>query len=125
MRWRIIEELRAGKGNTICANVSCVRTEGLDPMEVVFGYIEEGKKKNVLVKCVLCPRCRRKLKESYGKEESRRQRGSEDNKEESGGSKHRHHRHKRSPSNEHIKKRKKHRSHEPFEEAAVHKEDRS
>jgi protein FRA10AC1 len=61
MRWRTIDEVKAGKGGNICANIACGRTEGLEEMEVVFNYAEDGKAKNVLVKCVLCQRCEKKM----------------------------------------------------------------
>jgi len=44
MRWRTIEEVKAGKGDKICANVACGRADGLEEMEVAFGYEEEGKR---------------------------------------------------------------------------------
>jgi protein FRA10AC1 len=104
MRWRVKDEVKAGKGETICANVSCSRTEELESMEVVFGYSEEMNTKNVLVKCVLCPRCKRKLKESYGKKKSRTG-GAENQEERLRRSKHR----QKSSSDEQAKKRRKQR----------------
>jgi protein FRA10AC1 len=80
MRWRTIDEVKAGKGEEVCANVACEWTEDLQPLEVVFGYMEEGKAKNVLVKCVVYERCRRKMRKTQGKEKeskSRRDLGEE------------------------------------------------
>lgn len=64
MRWRTIEEVKVGKGDKICANIACGRNEGLEAMEVVFGYVEDGKKKDVLVKCVLCEKCEKKMRKA-------------------------------------------------------------
>src|ERR1700721_4423768 len=72
MRWRVIDEVKAGKGENICANVECPRIQELQSMEVVFGYVEEGERRDVLVKCVLCPKCTRKMKKSRGGGEERR-----------------------------------------------------
>jgi|SRR5579862_8480343 hypothetical protein len=74
MRWRTIEEVKAGKGQKICANVVCARGEALEEMEVAFGYTEDGKRKNVLVKCVLCKKCAGKLRKARGTEEQPRKR---------------------------------------------------
>ena len=52
----------AGKGESVCANVICEKEGGLRGMEVVFRYAEDNEEKNVLVKCVLCERCRKKLR---------------------------------------------------------------
>lgn len=94
MRWRTIDEVKAGKGDKVCANVACERTEDLQPLEVVFGYMEEGKAKNVLVKCVVCERCRKKMRKAQGKEKekeskSRPHRGEE--KDEDRRKRRRHH----------------------------------
>ena len=71
MRWRTLEEVKAGKGANICANVSCERTGELEVMEVVFRYEEEGKRKDILVKCVLCQKCAQKMRKVRGKDPSR------------------------------------------------------
>ena len=76
MRWRTLEEVKAGKGDTVCANVECGHTEGLAAMEVVFGYVEDGKKRDVLVKCVLCERCGRKMRKAKGGVAERKRRRS-------------------------------------------------
>jgi|SRR5271170_4984602 protein FRA10AC1 len=72
MRWRTIDEVKAGKGETVCANIACGRTEELEGMEVVFNYVEDGKSKNVLVKCVLCERCRKKMNRVRGEGRERK-----------------------------------------------------
>jgi protein FRA10AC1 len=82
MRWRTIDEVKAGKGDKVCASVACVRTEDLQPLEVVFGYVEEGKAKNVLVKCVVCERCRKKMRKAQGKEKESKSRHRGEEKDE-------------------------------------------
>ena len=67
-----MDEVKVSKGEGSCANISCARTEGLEGMEVVFGYDEEGKHKNVLVKCVLCEKCGKKMRKAHGKDKSRK-----------------------------------------------------
>jgi protein FRA10AC1 len=74
MRWRTIEEVKAGKGEKICANVNCGRTEDLEGIEGVFGYMEEGKWHDVLVKCILCEKCGKKVRRARGTEEKRHKR---------------------------------------------------
>lgn len=88
MRWRTIEEVKVGKGEGICANVSCARTEGLEGMEVMFGYIEDRKQKNVLVKCVLCEKCGHKMKRARGPEKSKKKSNSHKEKEETQRTRH-------------------------------------
>jgi protein FRA10AC1 len=85
MRWRTVEEVKAGKGDKICANVTCGRGEGLVGMEVVFGYVEDGKRRDVLVKCVLCEKCGRKMRKARGSPEKRRRRREECSNEEEDG----------------------------------------
>lgn len=72
MRWRTIEEVKGGKGEKICANIACSRTESLETMEVVFGYMEDGKRHDVLVKCVLCEKCAKKMRRAKRTDESRK-----------------------------------------------------
>ena len=76
MRWRTLEEVKAGKGKHICANVACGRVEGLEGSEVVFGYMEDGRRHDVLVTCVLCEKCGRKLRKARGGEENRKRKRS-------------------------------------------------
>ncbi|KAI8970438.1 folate-sensitive fragile site protein Fra10Ac1-domain-containing protein [Mycotypha africana] len=61
LRWRIEREVVNGKGQFICASTRCDATEGLKSWEVNFGYVENGSKKNELVKVRLCPSCSDKL----------------------------------------------------------------
>lgn len=50
MRWRIEHEVVAGKGQFICGNKKCEERIGLRSWEVNFAYLENGEKKNALVK---------------------------------------------------------------------------
>lgn len=61
MRWQTEQELLSGKGQFSCGEKHCSETESLRTWEVNFGYIEDGTKKNALVKLRLCPECSRKL----------------------------------------------------------------
>lgn len=57
LRWRIEKEVIDGKGQFICGNKSCTQKDGLRTWEVNFAYVEEGEKKNSLVKLRLCSEC--------------------------------------------------------------------
>lgn len=48
-------------GQFMCGNKKCDETDGLRSWEVNFGYVEQGEKKNALVKLRLCPDCSYKL----------------------------------------------------------------
>lgn len=61
MRWRTEKEVIDGKGQFLCGSIHCREKEGLKSWEVNFGYVEEGKKKNALVKLRLCPNCSERL----------------------------------------------------------------
>lgn len=50
MRWRIEKEVVLGKGQFICGGRSCEEREALRSWEVNFAYLEQGAKKNALVK---------------------------------------------------------------------------
>ncbi|KAI8361289.1 folate-sensitive fragile site protein Fra10Ac1-domain-containing protein [Mortierella sp. GBAus27b] len=54
MRWRNEHELFRGKGQFTCGNLRCEEASGLQSWEVNFGYMEQGEKKNALVKVRLC-----------------------------------------------------------------------
>lgn len=61
-RWRIEKEVISGKGQFVCAQKKiCSEKEGLRTWEVNFGYVEEEKKKQALVKVRLCATCSAKL----------------------------------------------------------------
>jgi protein FRA10AC1 len=96
MRWRTKDEVLSGKGQFTCASLSCSRRDdvivnpepdedndsrnerasgklreegaerGLQTFELNFGYVEEGIKKNALVKVRVCQRCARRLGEVQG-----------------------------------------------------------
>ncbi|KAK4514387.1 uncharacterized protein ATC70_001980 [Mucor velutinosus] len=61
LRWRTEKEVIVGKGQFICASTRCDETKKLQSWEVNFGYMEDGEKKNELVKVRLCPECSDKL----------------------------------------------------------------
>ncbi|KAL9540367.1 hypothetical protein PS6_010803 [Mucor atramentarius] len=61
LRWRTEKEVVVGKGQFICASTRCDETKKLQSWEVNFGYMEDGEKKNELVKVRLCPECSDKL----------------------------------------------------------------
>lgn len=61
LRWRTEKEVVVGKGQFICASTRCDSTSGLASWEVNFGYMEDGEKKNELVKVRLCAHCSDKL----------------------------------------------------------------
>ena len=50
LRWRTEKEVIVGKGQFECGNKKCNIKEGLRSWEVNFGYVEQGEKKNALVK---------------------------------------------------------------------------
>uniref|UniRef100_A0A6Q2WYC6 FRA10A associated CGG repeat 1 n=1 Tax=Esox lucius TaxID=8010 RepID=A0A6Q2WYC6_ESOLU len=49
-RWRIEKEVVSGKGQFVCGNKRCEVEEGLKSWEVNFAYVEQGEKRNALVK---------------------------------------------------------------------------
>ncbi|CAG8466551.1 5500_t:CDS:2 [Ambispora leptoticha] len=61
LRWRIEKEVMSGKGQFECASTRCSESNGLKSWEVNFAYMEDGEKKNALVKIRLCPKCSEKL----------------------------------------------------------------
>ncbi|KAF9908721.1 hypothetical protein EC991_009531 [Linnemannia zychae] len=61
MRWRNQKEVMRGKGQFTCGNLRCDEAKGLESWEVNFGYVEQGEKKNALVKVRLCEKCSYKL----------------------------------------------------------------
>ncbi|TPX60325.1 hypothetical protein PhCBS80983_g01854 [Powellomyces hirtus] len=71
LRWRSQKEVVAGKGQFVCGNLDCSETKDLRSWEVNFAYMEDGKRKNALVKVRLCSRCSYKL--NYTKIKAERQ----------------------------------------------------
>ena len=61
LRWRIEKEVIEGKGQFACGNKHCQGRENLESWEVNFVYVEQGERKNTLVKLRLCPSCSLKL----------------------------------------------------------------
>ena len=61
MRWRIEKEVVIGKGDNICAERTCCEKKCLETFEVNFAYLEQGDKKNALVKVRVCQACSDKL----------------------------------------------------------------
>ncbi|CAI5440883.1 unnamed protein product [Caenorhabditis angaria] len=64
MRWRTEKEVKDGKGQFICGARKCEIQKHLKSWEVNFAYVENGVKKNTLVKVRLCEGCSEKL--NYG-----------------------------------------------------------
>jgi len=98
MRWRTVDEVKAGKGEKICANVQCGQVQDLQPMELVFGYVEDGERKSVLVKCVTCERCRRKMRKAQGRDQERRSGVRHQGDRKDGTKRRRHHHRHEKPS---------------------------
>merc|ERR1719369_1121008 len=69
MRWRVEVEVVTGKGQFLCANKKCQERKKLRTWEVNFGYLEQGVKKNALVKCRLCFECSYKLNYHHKRKE--------------------------------------------------------
>ena len=61
MRWRTEREVVVGKGQFVCAELSCREKDGLVSWEVPFAYREKGEHKTALVKVRLCDACSEKL----------------------------------------------------------------
>ncbi|XP_036428064.1 protein FRA10AC1 [Colossoma macropomum] len=68
-RWRIENEVISGKGQFLCGNKRCEKQEGLKSWEVNFAYVEQGEKRNALVKLRLCPECSFKLNYHHKRKE--------------------------------------------------------
>ncbi len=69
MRWRTESELKLGKGQFVCGSRKCNENELLRTWEVNFAYMEDGDKKNALVKVRLCPDCSYKLNYHHKRKE--------------------------------------------------------
>ncbi|KAG0723703.1 Protein FRA10AC1 [Chionoecetes opilio] len=61
MRWRIETEVIGGEGQFTCGEKRCLEQEGLRTWEMNFSYLEQGVKKNALVKLRLCHNCSYKV----------------------------------------------------------------
>ena len=80
LRWRIEKEVITGKGQFVCASTRCSNTSELKSWEVNFAYVEDGEKKNALVKIRLCPKCSDKL--NYNKQHQEIKTEKEEDKKE-------------------------------------------
>ena len=94
LRWRTEAEVFDGKGQFVCGNKRCVESGGLASFELNFAYVEQGERRQALVKLRVCPQCERKLHyrqhkeaERAAKHERRRERKRErkERKAEGGG----------------------------------------
>ncbi|XP_015230696.1 PREDICTED: protein FRA10AC1 [Cyprinodon variegatus] len=102
-RWRTEKEVVSGKGQFQCGNKLCGAEEGLKSWEVNFAYVEQGEKRNALVKLRLCPECSFKLNYHHKRKEvkvQRKRKMSEENEEPEKKKK------KRKKSSSHSKKHK-------------------
>lgn len=73
LRWRTAKEVKSGKGETMCGNLSCGAKEALGTYEVNFAYKEHKERKSALVKLKACPRCAVKLNWKKRKREGQQQ----------------------------------------------------
>ncbi|KAG9345975.1 hypothetical protein JZ751_007790 [Albula glossodonta] len=85
-----------------CGNKRCEKQEGLKSWEVNFAYVEQGEKRNALVKLRLCPECSYKLNYHHKRKEvkSKKRRRTDENQEELPSarckeSRHKKHKHRR------------------------------
>ena len=88
LRWRTKQECADGKGHFSCGNLKCANVKDLSSWEVNFAYLEEGEKKNALVKIRLCPDCSYKLnyrKIKADKKLNKKRKTAEENDGEQGG----------------------------------------
>ena len=93
LRWRIEKEVIEGKGQFACGNKHCASREDLESWEVNFAYVEQGVKKNALVKLRLCPGCSLKLnyhhkRKLWKKEKERKSKSAKKKKESKKHKKH-------------------------------------
>ncbi|XP_051523388.1 protein FRA10AC1 [Myxocyprinus asiaticus] len=112
-RWRIENEVMSGKGQFLCGNKRCENKEGLKSWEVNFAYVEQGEKRNALVKLRLCPECSFKLNYHHKRKEVivKKRRRSKETVEQSNKSKSAHSRKsKRKDKRKHKKRRKEYSS---------------
>lgn len=104
LRWRIEKEVVEGKGQFACGNKLCSEQDALQSWEVNFAYVEQGEKKNALVKLRLCPDCSMKLNYHHKRKLWKK----------SGHSKpaHKKHKHKHKSDHTHKHKKRKHKQKE-------------
>ena len=108
LRWRTEKEVVEGKGQFVCGSKHCSEREELQSWEVNFAYVEQGSKKNALVKLRLCLECSGKLnyhqKRKLWKKKEKKQQRKEERRHVSGHKK----KHKREHKHKHKKERKHH-----------------
>lgn len=83
MRFQTEAEVRKGKGQFVCGAKKCEETQKMRTWEVNFAYVEEGEKKNALVKLRLCPECSYKLNYHHQKKEVRKSKKSKKKRKKS------------------------------------------
>ncbi|KAK6535576.1 hypothetical protein TWF694_002031 [Orbilia ellipsospora] len=133
LRWRTKQEVLQGLGQFTCASLTCPRHaaptedslefsldseegDGMVPLETIemnFGYVEKGIKKNALVKVCVCEKCAGKLHKVKGS--SKRRGGSKERereREEKKSRERRERRHRRHGDDEEVSSRSKHRRHD-------------
>ncbi|KAI7796753.1 protein FRA10AC1 [Triplophysa rosa] len=105
-RWRIENEVISGKGQFLCGNKRCEIKDGLKSWEVNFAYVEQGEKRNALVKLRLCPECSFKLNYHHQRKEVtfQKRRRSKDGEKKLQSKRPRNH--KRKDKRKHKKRRK-------------------
>ena len=75
LRWRAQKEVVSGRGQFICGARGCEERRGLSSFEVPFGYEEDGKRKQALVKVRVCPEHAYQLSYKKNKGAEKRQEG--------------------------------------------------
>lgn len=77
LRWRTEAEVVAGTGQFVCGSRKCQEKDMLRSWEVNFAYLEQGERKNALVKVRLCPEHSSQLNYTSKKREIKRLKHSE------------------------------------------------
>ena len=57
LRWRTKTEVKKGKGERTCGNLTCNSESNLHAYELLFAYVEKKMNKKCLVKVKVCPEC--------------------------------------------------------------------
>lgn len=111
-RWRTENEVVSGKGQFQCGHKRCENQEGLKSWEVNFAYVEQGEKRNALVKLRLCPECSFKLNYHHKRKEVKAKKKTKSFSEENQEPPQKKRTKKRKRSSSHSKKHKhKHKRH--------------
>ncbi|KAI2658762.1 hypothetical protein H4Q32_016894 [Labeo rohita] len=115
-------------GQFLCGNKRCENKEGLKSWEVNFAYVEQGEKRNALVKLRLCPECSFKLNYHHKRKEVtvKKRRRSKENVDKSVSKKSKSSRkHKRKDKRKHKKRRKEYSSSSSEESQSSDKDEES